>query len=446
MTDTTPADPAERRTRYAAAMARRDGDAWPTAYENDEPDYLRRADAAIAVADAEQLAAATVPASVPTDEACVCGQPSEPDTLHRADGPCYAVSTRLRIAATAIARTEWPRWATGEPLKDQPLWQTYLAYADAVLAVLPEPANQAACTDPIECSHEAALGRARETNRRLNYRAQDLESELAAYRRAVAQWEISERGTYVPLRSLAVIAKAAGQPAPERWELHYERVERAEAALAAAPVSPAHADRCPHGCDVSTYPCLACEADQTALRDRIAALFRSAPGQERLGNATPGEIADAVLAVLPAPADRYRTAWLSARGRAQAYGEGILRHVADRDWWKRQAHAEATPSPPTAAILSGAADVITADAALRDTEGEHDLAEYGRELAALIQASGPGGVAGEAQQPETRAEDPARIDRIRPEFTDHASVESIDVQLPSPLEGRRACGHSGCGG
>ncbi|MFJ4925344.1 hypothetical protein [Streptomyces sp. NPDC088736] len=52
MTETT--DHAERRNRYAAAMARRDGDTWPTAYENDEPDYLRRADAAIAVADAEQ--------------------------------------------------------------------------------------------------------------------------------------------------------------------------------------------------------------------------------------------------------------------------------------------------------------------------------------------------------------------------------------------------------
>jgi hypothetical protein len=41
--------------------------------------------------------------------------------------------------------------------------------------------------------------------------------------------------------------------------------------------------------------------------------------------------------------------------------------------------------------------------------------------------------ADEAQQPETPAavvhEDPARIDRMRPEFADHASVESIDVQL-----------------
>jgi len=32
--------------------------------------------------------------------------------------------------------------------------------------------------------------------------------------------------------------------------------------------------------------------------------------------------------------DRYRLAWQSARRRAEAYGEGILRHVADRDLWK----------------------------------------------------------------------------------------------------------------
>lgn len=44
--------------------------------------------------------------------------------------------------------------------------------------------------------------------------------------------------------------------------------------------------------------------DGAALRDRIAALFRQPPGVERLGDATPGEIADAVLSVLPTPIDR----------------------------------------------------------------------------------------------------------------------------------------------
>ena len=101
-------------------------------------------------------------------------------------------------------------------------------------AEAPEPATQAEapCPDPIECSHEAALGQARETNRRLNLRAQALESELATYRRAVAQWEVSERGTYVPLRTVAAIAKAAGRDIESpRWLLHYLRVEQAEAAI-----------------------------------------------------------------------------------------------------------------------------------------------------------------------------------------------------------------------
>ncbi|WP_329309364.1 hypothetical protein [Streptomyces microflavus] len=45
-------------------------------------------------------------------------------------------------------------------------------------------------------------------------------------------------------------------------------------------------------------------ADRPAdlLRDQVAAIFRHPPGAERLGDATPGEIADAVLSALPAPA------------------------------------------------------------------------------------------------------------------------------------------------
>ncbi|QTD97013.1 hypothetical protein [Streptomyces cyanogenus] len=93
--------------------------------------------------------------------------------------------------------------------------------ADAVLAVLGEQTDRAA----------EALATARATNQRLNRRAQKLESELAAYRRAVADWEISDRGTYVPLRTLATIAKAAGIDVPAKWELHHERIERLEAEL-----------------------------------------------------------------------------------------------------------------------------------------------------------------------------------------------------------------------
>jgi hypothetical protein len=78
---------------------------------------------------------------------------------------------------------------------------------------------------------EKTISETRATNQRLNLRAQRLESELAAYRRAVAQWEVDERGTYVPLRTLAAIAKAAGRDIENpRWLLHYQRVEQAETA------------------------------------------------------------------------------------------------------------------------------------------------------------------------------------------------------------------------
>ncbi|MEU6872411.1 hypothetical protein [Streptomyces sp. NPDC046751] len=40
------------------------------------------------------------------------------------------------------------------------------------------------------------------------------------------------------------------------------------------------------------------------------------------------------LDALYAERDRYRVAWTSARERAAAYSEGILRHVADRDTWR----------------------------------------------------------------------------------------------------------------
>lgn len=43
---------------------------------------------------------------------------------------------------------------------------------------------------------------------------------------------------------------------------------------------------------------------------------------------------DAEYAAVIAERDRYQLAWQSARFRAQAYGEGVLRHVADRDAWK----------------------------------------------------------------------------------------------------------------
>lgn len=109
-----------------------------------------------------------------------------------------------------------------------------LAAFETDLAEAQQPDTETrGCPDPIECGHEAALGEARETNQRLNLRTQRLESELAAYQRAVRQWVVDERGTYVPLRTIAAIAKAAGRDIEHpRWLMHYQRVEQAEAVTA----------------------------------------------------------------------------------------------------------------------------------------------------------------------------------------------------------------------
>jgi hypothetical protein len=112
-----------------------------------------------------------------------------------------------------------PLTATAEEIRlhrAQPL-------ADAVLSVLPASVDRAA----------ADLATARDTNRRLNLRAQRLESELAAYRRAVGQWEISDRGTYIPHSSLRAIGLASGKDilGSVRHLKHFERVEQAEARL-----------------------------------------------------------------------------------------------------------------------------------------------------------------------------------------------------------------------
>lgn len=74
---------------------------------------------------------------------------------------------------------------------------------------------------------------ARATVQRLNRRAQQAEAENAAYRRAVAHWDVSERGTYIPHASLAAIGRAAGTEVlgSVRHLRHFERVEQAEAVI-----------------------------------------------------------------------------------------------------------------------------------------------------------------------------------------------------------------------
>ncbi len=72
-----------------------------------------------------------------------------------------------------------------------------------------------------------------ETIRRLNHRAQDAESALAAVAKAVGEWEIDEDKSYVPLGSLRKIAAAVGLGIKNRrWELHYHQMRRLQRRVA----------------------------------------------------------------------------------------------------------------------------------------------------------------------------------------------------------------------
>lgn len=62
--------------------------------------------------------------------------------------------------------------------------------------------------------------------------------------------------------------------------------------------------------------------------------------------------------------DRYRSAWLSARQRAEAYGEGILRHVEDRDTWKGWERQQAVRAQTAEAELAALRDAARSAAVL----------------------------------------------------------------------------------
>jgi len=124
------------------------------------------------------------------------------------------------MLAYALNQAQLRMWSTGKYTdEDQAAVNSLRRLAEA-----PQPETQA---------EAGALAEARATNQRLNLRAQQLESELAAYRRAVRQWEVSERGTYIPHSSLRAIGKACGVDVlgTVRHLKHFERVEQAEAAI-----------------------------------------------------------------------------------------------------------------------------------------------------------------------------------------------------------------------
>ncbi len=162
----------ERRDRYAAAMAKRDGHEWPTEFEDDEHDYRRRADAVIAVADGEITRALDAEASnaarylferdAERDEnarlraaasSAPADQPSIRDTMGPADGQqkmrfldrLYASTTPVDETADQNLRDRIRRAiceASGFEWDDDGLEpDEYGEHADAVLAVLPAPAT-----------------------------------------------------------------------------------------------------------------------------------------------------------------------------------------------------------------------------------------------------------------------------------------------------------------
>jgi len=151
-------------------------------------------------------------------------------------------------------------------------------------------------------------------------------------------------------------------------------------------------------------------ADRAALRDRIAALFRCPPGAERLGDATPGEIADAVLAVLPEPADR--TAILrevadicDEAGAVYASKElndqaGVAYRLMER-FLRKADEAEYVATPCSfGACEPGGEPCATHKRLMAHAEGDHERCEPD---------CGTSRVAGEAQQPETQADTRAAI-------------------------------------
>ena len=79
----------------------------------------------------------------------------------------------------------------------------------------------------------AEIAEARATNQRLNLRVQTMEKENAVYQRAVAEWRVDEKGTYIPAATLQAIGRAAGKDVygTTRHIRYFERIEAAEASI-----------------------------------------------------------------------------------------------------------------------------------------------------------------------------------------------------------------------
>jgi hypothetical protein len=177
-------------------------------------------------------------------------------------------------------------------------------------------------------------------------------------------------------------------------------------------------------------------ADQTALRAQlISALdtafqtFVSPLSDAGVGLELSEHLADAVLAVLPASVDQAdvldRIREVVRRLAAHAVGFQDVLDESDRGPWGKT----------VAADIAELRRMIDEDAPLSPFYEHPDCGFrwHGRDGMDIPMRDGqPVCPRCELAAAETRntteAEDPARIDRLRPEFDEHASVESIDAQ------------------
>ncbi|MVO84155.1 hypothetical protein GPA10_05060 [Streptomyces sp. p1417] len=162
------------------------------------------------------------------------------------------------------------------------------------------------------------------------------------------------------------------------------------------------------------------------LRDRITRAL------DECRSLIPTAQADAVLAVLPAPADRAADTpppALTEEGRLRARVQ-VLEEDAERDQGLAKVGARCMREGHQGLIETGRAVVEGHRFALSVRLGLGTDASWDsiyEQVAELRR------MADEAQQTQpavgTVEADPARIDRLRPEFTEHSSVEAIDTQL-----------------
>lgn len=164
--------------------------------------------------------------------------------------------------------------------------------------------------------------------------------------------------------------------------------------------------------------------DRAALRQRIAEELRGVLPASSFQDVIANDAAAAVLAVLPPPVSRADVLREAAEDLATAFGDPMAKHIG--------ALGAAHLRRRAREIEAGQADAeLRRMAAEEQPEPEHACAHCGSSSHMWDDCEAYTALVAAEEQPATEArdEDPARIDRLRPEFTEHASIEAIDAQL-----------------